>query len=916
MHDALGLHASAAAGRTPCATRPLVYLIHAECAAIVSLTAVAASKLYHGSTGAATATGAGTTGDFLSMIPTALSSTSAITTLTVTRFERSVNSLSNSFDPKLIAQLELPSTIEWVHLLHIFLSLVVLLYGRPDQREEQALVSFGDVVHLFVFAVMHWNYIHWNLIYWNWLSVAIGVGLLLVMCLRIHSLLMLEDEDDDEDGDCIGEHDRSTGLLGIMLKGDDAGRVGIESRMALPVPPPPPSSSPFPVSNVSPRTSPSKRLIRGNSFGADSSPTAARAKVASLTAENEALVAELGAKEREVQDKCSQWKSEKQRMLIEMKRCSDIRDAAVQEVESTKIDAAMLTEYQDRVKQLMAEKTSFGMKLDSVERNTEELMLSFDEERRKLLDKIKSRSEAKKEAVSEVGSLRQQLRQYEKIEEAKLRADERISQLLDEAVNREASESTLTTLLDRERLRSTRLAAELETEKKSKNKSLPSPDNIDGGSSDAEANDRADELKAELEAAGISRDQALEKYDDMLINEKRLIGNLQREKEHTAKLANAVEVATAKLDSFRVQIEQLTEEKQEVLLKNKAIKKSVSDKLVEIKATFSAEIAKSKEIMEAKIASVTKEKNELAAQLDGLVKERDDAAIEGKALRVKIEDISTTNEAFRKQIRTLEDKVVEYQLMMASLEEANDKAEARLLEVRGLNGDEDDGLHTQINNQVKEISELQSARDSLEETVSQQEEIIKKLQEENDSLKATAQRQTSSSFTQTKTVTPEVVRNSGSSESKASRSGAAKWKAFREELKGKSQPRSFGSAAASGSLGGTDYGPKKSTRKSKAGDAAASDNNVGRGNAGRSTDGDVDPFGFPNPSSHYEVLGVVPSASIEEIKKAYRKLALRYHPDKANNCPDSEEKFKDVSKAYEILSDPEARRRYDVENWF
>ena len=203
----------------------MVYLIHAECAAIVSLTAVAASKLYYGSTGAATATGTGTTGDFLSMIPTALSSTSAITTLTVTRFERSVDSLSNSFDPKLIAQLELPSTSAWVHLLHIFLSLVVLLYGRPDQREEQALVSFGDVVHLLVFAVMHWNYIHWKLIYWNWLSVAIGVGLLLVMCLRIHSLLMLEDEDDDEDGDGISEQDRSTGLLGIMLKGDDAGRV-------------------------------------------------------------------------------------------------------------------------------------------------------------------------------------------------------------------------------------------------------------------------------------------------------------------------------------------------------------------------------------------------------------------------------------------------------------------------------------------------------------------------------------------------------------------------------------------------------------------------------------------------------------------------------------------------------------------
>jgi len=940
------------------------------------LTVVAASKLYYGSTdAAATATVGRTAGDFLSMIPTALSSTSSITTLTVTRFERSVNSLSNSFDPMLIAQLELPSPSEWVHLLHIVLSLVVLLYGRLDHREEQALVSFGDGVHLFIFVIMHWNYIHWERIYWNWLSVAIGVGLLLVMGLRIHSLLMLEDEADDD----IGEQDKSTGLLGIMLKSNDAGRMRIESGIALPVPPPP-SSPPSPLSNASPRTSPSKRrLIRGNSWGTDSTPTAARAKVARLTAENEAIVAELGAKERDVQDKARRWKSEKSKMLIEMKRLSDIRDAAVQEVESTKFDAAMLKEYQDQVEQLMAEKTSFGRKFESVERNMEELMRKFDEERQQLLDKIKSRSEAKKEAVSEVGSLRQQLRQYERIEEAKVQAEVRISQLLDEAANREASESTLTTLLDKERRRSTKLAAELETEKKSRNKSPSSRDISNGddgsglGSSGTQANDRLDELKAELEAAGISRDQAREKFEDMITNEKRLIENLHREKEHTAKLADAVEVATAKLDSFRVQIDQLTEEKQEVLLKNKAIKKSVGDKLLEIKATFSAEFAKSKEFTEAKIASVTKERDELAARLDVLVKERDDAAIEGKELRVKIEDMSTAKEAFRKQIGTLEDKVVEYQLMMASLEEANDKAEARLLELCGLNGDEGDQgmedarkqilrleekrdslreeidelkaekeqlekgnidtserglLSTQVNDQVKvahadrvcelekKISELQSARISLEETVSLQENNIKKLQEEKDSLRATVERRTNSSTAQTNTISPDMARSSGSSEAKASRSGAAKWGAFREELKSKSQPRTSRnvSAAASGSLGGADYGPKKSTRKSKSGDAAASSNKAGQGNTG--TDGEVDPFGFPTPPSHYEVLGVVPSANIDEIKKAYRKLALRYHPDKAKNCPDSEEKFKGISKAYEILSDSEARRRYDVENWF
>ena len=62
---------------------------------------------------------------------------------------------------------------------------------------------------------------------------------------------------------------------------------------------------------------------------------------------------------------------------------------------------------------------------------------------------------------------------------------------------------------------------------------------------------------------------------------------------------------------------------------------------------------------------------------------------------------------------------------------------------------------------------------------------------------------------------------------------------------------------------------------------------------------------------YYKILGVEKNASADEIKRAYKKVAIKYHPDRNPGDKEAEEKFKQAAEAYDVLRDPDKRARYD-----
>src|SRR5205085_12520424 len=63
---------------------------------------------------------------------------------------------------------------------------------------------------------------------------------------------------------------------------------------------------------------------------------------------------------------------------------------------------------------------------------------------------------------------------------------------------------------------------------------------------------------------------------------------------------------------------------------------------------------------------------------------------------------------------------------------------------------------------------------------------------------------------------------------------------------------------------------------------------------------------------YYQLLGVAETASTDEIKKAFRRLAKQYHPDRNPNNPQASERFKEINEAHDVLSDPEKRKKHDT----